>query len=130
MTAFVGASVQFTSGTTTFFVNNSPIPAYLNIGANGPDPHFGGYVTCNGAPSPTPVGPCPTNHPNNPLAVPAYTLLDLRVGVTKGNWTLQFWGRNVTNTWYWTGAYHVNDVLLRYTGMPATFGATFIWHWL
>jgi outer membrane receptor protein involved in Fe transport len=130
ITAFVGASVQFTSSTTTFFVNNSPIPAYLNVGANGPYPEFGGYETCSGAYSATPVGPCPTNHPNNPLAVPQYALLDLRAGVTKDNWTFQLWGRNVTDKWYWTGAYHVNDVLIRYTGMPATFGATFIWHWM
>jgi outer membrane receptor protein involved in Fe transport len=123
--AFAGVSVSYTSGTTTFFVNNTPIPAYNNIGVNGPDTSFGGYETCSGAASATPVGPCPTNHPNNPLAVPAYTLIDLRLGISKDNWTFQLWGRNVANTYYWTGAYHVNDVLLRYTGMPATWGATF-----
>jgi outer membrane receptor protein involved in Fe transport len=125
MTAFAGIAVAYTSSTNTFFVNNSPIPAYANIGPNGPDPTFGGYVDCHGNPSASPVGPCPTNHPNNPLAVPAYTLIDLRLGVSGENWTFQLWGRNVTNKWYWTGAYHVNDVLLRYTGMPATYGATF-----
>ena len=125
MNAFAGISIAYTSGTSTFFVNNSPIPAYFNIGANAPDTSFGGYLTCGGQPSVTPVGPCPTNHPNNPLLVPAYTLVDLRLGVEKDNWSFQLWGRNVGNTWYWTGAYHVNDVLLRYTGMPATWGATF-----
>jgi outer membrane receptor protein involved in Fe transport len=125
LNAFFGVSVAYTSGTTTFFVNNTPIPAYTNIGTNGPDTAFGGYVTCSGAASATPVGPCPTNHANNPLVVPAYTLVDLRLGVSKDNWTFQLWGRNVANTYYWTGAYHVNDVLLRYTGMPATWGATF-----
>lgn len=124
LNAFVGIAVQFTGYTTTFFVNNSPIPAYTNIGPNGPDPQFGGYVTCSGAASATPVGPCPTNHPNNQLAVPGYALIDLRAGVSRGNWSFQIWGRNVGNTWYWTGAYHVNDVLLRYTGMPTTYGAT------
>ena len=125
ITAFAGVDIAYTSGTNTFFVNNNPTPAYLNVGANGPDPAFGGYLTCAGAPSVTPVGPCPTNHPNNPLYVPGYTLVDLRLGIEKDNWSFQLWGRNVTNTWYWTGAYHVNDVLLRYTGMPATWGATF-----
>ena len=124
ITAFAGVSVAYTSSTNTFFVNPSPIPAYSNVGANGPDSSFGGYVTCAGVASPTPVGPCPTNHPNNPLSVPAYTLIDLRLGVEKNNWSFQIWGRNVANTYYWTGAYHVNDVLLRYTGMPATWGAT------
>ncbi|HLZ82320.1 MAG TPA: TonB-dependent receptor, partial [Caulobacteraceae bacterium] len=125
ITAFAGVDISYTSGTNTFFVNKSPIPAYLNIGPNGPDPAFGGYLTCAGAPSATPVGPCPTNHPNDPLYVPGYTLVDLRLGIEKNNWSFQLWGRNVANTWYWTGAYHVNDVLLRYTGMPATWGATF-----
>ena len=125
MTAFIGGSVAYTSATATFFTNPSPIPAYTNIGANGPDASFGGYVTCSGASSATPVGPCPTNHPNDPLTVPAYTLLDLRLGVTKDNWTFQVWGRNVTNKWYWTSSVHVNDALLRYTGMPATYGMTF-----
>ena len=74
--------------------------------------------------SPTPVGPCPTNHANDPLAVPGYVLVDLRVGVTHDNWTFQLWGRNVGNTWYWNSANHVNDVLIRYTGMPATYGAS------
>ena len=125
ITAFAGVSIAYTSGTNTFFVNRTPTPAYSNIGPNGPDPAFGGYVDCSGNPSPVALGPCPTNHPNDPLAVPAYTLLDLRLGVSKDNWSMQIWGRNVANTWYWNGAYHVNDVLLRYTGMPATYGATF-----
>jgi hypothetical protein len=125
ITAFAGFDIAYTSGTNTFFVNNSPTPAYSNVGVNGPLSSFGGYVTCSGAPSVTPVGPCPTNHPNNPLYVPGYTTVDLRLGIEKDNWSFQLWGRNVGNTWYWTGAYHVNDVLLRYTGMPATWGATF-----
>jgi iron complex outermembrane receptor protein len=125
ITAFAGIDISYTSATNTFFVNNSPIPAYKNVGANAPDASFGGFLTCAGAASPTPVGPCPTNHPNDPLYVPGYTLVDLRLGIEKDNWSFQVWGRNVANTWYWTGAYHVNDVLLRYTGMPATWGATF-----
>jgi outer membrane receptor protein involved in Fe transport len=32
--------------------------------------------------------------------------------------------RNVANQHYWTSAVHVNDVLLRYTGMPRTYGVT------
>lgn len=59
------------------------------------------------------------------LKIPSYALVDLRAGVEDGPWRLQVWGRNVTNKWYWTGAYHVNDVFVRYTGMPATYGATF-----
>jgi outer membrane receptor protein involved in Fe transport len=62
------------------------------------------------------------------LAVPGYTLVDLRAGVSKDNWSLQLWGRNVTNQYYWTGSYHVYDVLIRYAGMPVTYGATLSYH--
>jgi iron complex outermembrane receptor protein len=127
VTAFVGLNYAYVSGTNSFFVNRTPTPAYTNIGPNAPDPQFGGYLTCSGGVSATPVGPCPTNHPNDPLTVPGYGLLDLRAGVSKDNWRFQLWGRNVTNQWYWTGAAHVNDVLLRYTGMPTTLGFTLSW---
>jgi outer membrane receptor protein involved in Fe transport len=124
ITAFIGANYAYVSGTTSFFVNRNPIPAYLNIGVNGPYPYFGGYLNAAGQIVANPVGPLPTNHANNPLDVPAYGLLDLRAGVSKDNWRFQVWGRNVGNTWYWTSAVHVNDVLLRYTGMPTTVGFT------
>jgi len=133
ITAFIGLNYAYVSGTNSFFVNRNPIPAYLNIGANGPDPVFGGYIagySPNGAPIYTanngavPGGPLPTNHANDPLTVPGYGLLDLRAGLSKDSWRFQVWGRNVTNQWYWTGAAHVNDVLLRYTGMPTTIGFT------
>jgi iron complex outermembrane receptor protein len=125
LNAFVGFTVDFTSSTNTFFVNRDPTPAFYNAGVSGVTPVFGGYVTCAGTASATPVGPCPTNHPNDPLAVPGYALLDLRAGLMHGPWLVQIWGRNVTNAWYWTAADHVNDVLLRYTGMPVTYGVSF-----
>ena len=123
--AFVGGTVDFVSSTNTFFYNRTPTPAFYNAGVTANPPVFGGYVTCSGAASATPVGPCPTNHPNDPLSVPGYVLLDLRAGVSHGGWTFQIWGRNVTNKWYWNSSTHVNDVLLHYTGMPTTYGATF-----
>jgi outer membrane receptor protein involved in Fe transport len=124
MHGFLGATVNFVSDTNTFFVNNNPIPAFKNAGVSGVLPVFGGFVTCAGAPSPVAIGPCPTNHPNDPLRVPGYALLDLRAGFTTGPWMVQVWGRNVTDKWYWTAADHVNDVLLHYTGMPASYGVT------
>jgi iron complex outermembrane recepter protein len=60
-----------------------------------------------------------------PLSIPSHILVDLRAGVSRGNWSLQFWGRNVTDAWYWNNAFRDGDGLLRYTGMPATYGATF-----
>ncbi|WP_338465566.1 TonB-dependent receptor [Novosphingobium sp. ZN18A2] len=71
-------------------------------------------------------GPNPVQ-PADLLEIPARTLVDLRAGIEKGPWTLQFWGRNVFNKWYWTQATHTNDALLRFTGMPATYGMTFSW---
>ncbi len=123
-TGFAGGSVQFLSKTHNFFVNETPIPAFKNAGVSGVLPVFGGYVTCTGAASPTPVGPCPTNHANDPLTIPSYALVDLRAGVEGGAWTAQAWVRNAADKHYWTSSLHVNDVLLRYTGMPRTFGVT------
>ena len=125
---FAGASFNFVSSTNTGFVNRNPTPAFYAgptaLPGYNPATQAFTYLTCAGATSPTPVGPCPTNHANDPLAVPGYVLVDLRVGVTHDNWTFQLWGRNVGNTWYWNSANHVNDVLIRYTGMPATYGAS------
>ena len=63
-------------------------------------------------------------YPPDVLNIKSYTLIDLRAGVESGAWRFQLWGRNITNEYYWTGAAHVNDVLYRYTGMPATYGFT------
>jgi outer membrane receptor protein involved in Fe transport len=123
MTAFVGFNLSYTSDTSTFFVNRTPTPAFLSTSGTSV-PNFVCFVNAAGACVPEPVGPLPTNHPNDKLAIPGYTLLDLRAGVTRGDWQFQIWGRNVANTYYWTAADHVNDVLLRYTGMPATYGFT------
>jgi iron complex outermembrane recepter protein len=59
------------------------------------------------------------------LNIDAYALLDLRAGVRKDHWTFTAYGRNVTNEYYWTTTLHVQDSLIRYAGMPATFGVEF-----
>jgi iron complex outermembrane recepter protein len=38
------------------------------------------------------------------------------------------WGRNVTNKFYWDNVAHPYDTIVRYAGMPATFGITFSAH--
>jgi outer membrane receptor protein involved in Fe transport len=55
-----------------------------------------------------------------------YTLVDLRAGIetADGSWRLQVWGKNVTDKYYWTNVVHTFDTIIRYTGRPATFGAT------
>ncbi|MCW1383165.1 TonB-dependent receptor [Novosphingobium sp. KCTC 2891] len=60
------------------------------------------------------------------LAINAYTTFDARLGVASHDdkWRLQLWARNLTDKYYWTAAYRVNDSVNRYPGSPRTFGAT------
>ncbi len=58
------------------------------------------------------------------LHVDDYTLLDLRAGLERDQWRLQFWGRNVTDQFYVNNKVHVVDAYVRYAGMPATYGVT------
>lgn len=59
------------------------------------------------------------------LDIDGYALLDLRAGVAVDNWRFQVWGRNVTDKYYWIQvSRQFGDALVRYSGMPATYGAT------
>ena len=107
--AFVGLNVYYSSSTHTGFQNPNP-PVTPAV--------YSAALTCG--------GPVFCYEPTN---VPSYALLDLRAGFYKGPWRVEVWGRNVTNTWYWTAADRVNDTILRYTGMPTTFGATFTYRY-
>jgi outer membrane receptor protein involved in Fe transport len=102
--AFVGFNLQYSGATHTGFQNPNPpaTPAAYSLA-----------LTCG--------GPVFCYEPTN---VPSYALLDLRAGVSKDNWRFELWGRNVTDTYYWTAADRVNDTILRYTGMPTTYGVT------
>lgn len=53
-----------------------------------------------------------------------YALLDLRVGVRgdDGRWRASLWMNNVTDKYYWVNASTYQDTVVRYTGMPRTFG--------
>jgi outer membrane receptor protein involved in Fe transport len=59
--------------------------------------------------------------------LPSYSMFDLRVGIEPENeaWKLTLWGRNITNELSVTNVISTNDAVGRYTGMPATYGATF-----
>ena len=58
--------------------------------------------------------------------LPARTLVDLRAGfqTRDGSWSIQVFGRNVTNDYYWINVAHAIDTVVRYAGMPATYGLT------
>ena len=62
--------------------------------------------------------------------IDSYTTLDLRAGFEPNSATkVTFWGKNVTNRYYWNNVAQNNDVLDRYPGMPATFGFTVSYRW-
>lgn len=102
MTAFVGGNVNFQDSTPGFFFSDEPYHT---------EPDADGTYSGN-------------NAPPDILKIDSYTLLDLRAGVQTDNWRLQIWGRNVTNEYYFVTNAHVNDVIVRYNGMPATWGFT------
>jgi len=58
--------------------------------------------------------------------MPAYTTLDLQAGVgtSDAKWRFFLWGKNVTNAFYLTNVVQVGDAVIRYTGMPVTWGLT------
>jgi outer membrane receptor protein involved in Fe transport len=62
--------------------------------------------------------------------LPSYTLIDLRAGVSAsdGRWSLEFWGKNVTNQYYWNAVDHQEDAVTRVAAMPATYGVTYRTH--
>ncbi|MFV3075374.1 TonB-dependent receptor [Niveispirillum fermenti] len=64
--------------------------------------------------------------PDPRLAIDSYGLLDLRVGLqdAAGDWRVSLYGRNVTNEYYYQTAVRRGDAIVRYAGMPVTYGVT------
>ena len=60
------------------------------------------------------------------LAIGAYTLLNFTAGLKTqdDHWSITVYGKNVTNAYYWNNALHVQDTIVRYTGMPSEYGVT------
>jgi iron complex outermembrane recepter protein len=104
MIPFVGANVNYQSETRSFFYDRCQEP---------------GFRTCTPEVHPFLVG-------NYQMIINERALIDLRAGIESesGGWRIWAWGRNVTDKHYWNQSVHVNDVLLRYTGMPRTYGVT------
>ena len=72
------------------------------------------------------LGPTAAQSPDL-LRIPARLLVDLRAGVETGPWRVSAYVRNLTDKWYWSQAAHVNDALVRYTGLPRTYGLSVSW---
>ncbi len=55
-----------------------------------------------------------------------YALLDAQFGVedADGRWRAFIWGKNITNTYYWTNVVSGYDTVSRFAGLPATYGVT------
>jgi iron complex outermembrane receptor protein len=58
------------------------------------------------------------------LRIRGYTLVDVRAGIKSADekWRLSIWGRNIFNKYYWNSANQSQDVFVRFTGRPATYG--------
>ncbi len=112
--AFVGTNVNYQSATRGFFYDR------CDEEQGAIDPVSGFPVTC----TKTYLASIPEARGDSDLVINARALLDVRAGVERDAWRVWFWGRNVTNKHYWNQAQHVNDVLLRFTGMPVTYGIT------
>jgi iron complex outermembrane receptor protein len=66
-----------------------------------------------------------------PVDIKAYGLLDLAAGVESADrrWRVEVWGKNVTDTYYWTTVFYASDTTVRDAGMPATYGVTLSWRY-
>lgn len=58
------------------------------------------------------------------VTIKDYGMLDLRTGVEneEQGWRVSLFGRNVTNTYYWTNSVKALDTTIRYAGRPVTYG--------
>ena len=109
--AFVGANMNYQDSTKGFF-----------------------YDRCNEGPAVTCTEDylasalvdleLPEARGSSDLVINSRALLDVRAGIEQGAWRVWLYGRNVTDKHYWNQAQHVNDVMLRFTGQPATYGIT------
>ena len=56
-----------------------------------------------------------------------FSLIDLRAGISgnEGKWRVGLFGRNITDKYYWNTAVRRGDAVVRYAGMPATYGIDF-----
>lgn len=56
--------------------------------------------------------------------IDSYGLVNASLGVhsTDGRWALQLWGRNITDTYYWTSVASNANVVVRFPGQAPTYG--------
>jgi outer membrane receptor protein involved in Fe transport len=60
------------------------------------------------------------------LKIPAYSTVDLRFGMeSSAGWRLGAYVRNLGDKYYWNNAVRALDTVVRYTGLPRTYGLSF-----
>jgi Outer membrane receptor proteins, mostly Fe transport len=111
---FAGTSVPFTpkwQGATNIRAD-IPLSNGLNL--------FGGVQLTYRSATNAIVGETPL------YKIDDYALLDLQLGIEQpdGRWKATLWGKNVTNTYYWTNVVAGQDTVVRYAAKPATYGVT------
>ena len=59
--------------------------------------------------------------------IASFVTLGAHVGVSSedNRWSVQLWGENLTNKYYWNNVVQVYDTNVRYAAMPITYGARF-----
>lgn len=61
------------------------------------------------------------------FVIDAYTTVNARIGVLSNDdkWRVMLWSRNITDEFYTTSVINTLDSVIRFTGMPRTYGMTF-----
>jgi outer membrane receptor protein involved in Fe transport len=61
------------------------------------------------------------------FAIDSYTLVGARLGLSSKDqrWEAAVFGRNLTDEYYWTAVHNWGDAIVRYAGMPRTYGVEF-----
>ncbi|HWK52173.1 MAG TPA: TonB-dependent receptor, partial [Steroidobacter sp.] len=88
---------------------NSTLDGFVGVGANYRSETNGDFL------------------PDPRLDIDAYTLIDVRLGVASSDekWRATLYGRNITDEYYWFTANRRTDSVIRYAGMPRTYGISF-----
>ena len=62
--------------------------------------------------------------------IDSYTLLGARLAVEPkdGRWEAALFGRNLTDKYYWSSAHSWSDAIVRYAGMPRTYGVEYTYN--
>ena len=58
--------------------------------------------------------------------IDAYSLVNASVGIhdLDGKWQAAIWARNLTDEYYWTSVASNANVVVRFPGMPLSYGAS------